>query len=354
MAVATGSKSSPVAVVRTQHQLAKLAGVSQVTVHRVLSGHSAVTEEVRERVLRLAESTGYRVNASGKAMREKRFGCITLLCGTDDRFSRLPEGLMAGILRGAEQHDISVAMASLPDDRLVDPSYIPHALRKWMSDGLLIKYDTSIPAALEQHMARWQIPSVWLNSKHASDAVHPDEFQGGREAAESLLRLGHRRLAFASYVHPGDASRGEFHYSFTDRLAGAQSGAAAYGCACPRVGAEEFWQAGQMVSDLRQMLSVTDRPTGLICYGPREAHAAQMAAVSLGLRVPEDLSIIMFTGGLDRDWCMNFDYIRIPEHECGYEGVKMLLGKLERNDKAPVLPLAMSHIAGASVAPAHG
>jgi LacI family transcriptional regulator len=351
MVSAVGRKSSSTSVVRTQHQLAKLAGVSQVTVHRVLSGHSAVTDEVRERVLRLAESTGYRVNASAKAMREKRFGCVTLLCGTDDRFSRLPEGLMAGILRGAEQHDISVAMASLPDDRLVDPNFIPHALRKWMSDGLLIKYDTAIPAALELHMARWQIPSVWLNSKHLSDAVHPDEFQGGREAAEVLLRRGHRRLAFASYVHPRDASHGEFHYSFTDRLAGAQSKAAAHGCECPRVGAEEVWKSGQMVPDLRQLLSTSDRPTGVICYGPREAHAVQMAAVSLGMRVPEDLSIIMFTGGLDRDWCMNFDYIRIPEHECGFEGVKMLLGKLGQNAKAPVMPLAMVHVEGASVAP---
>src|SRR5207248_2600873 len=123
----------------------------------------------------------------------------------------------------------------------------------------------------------------------------PDDSRGGRMATEFLLRLGHERIA---YVDTDE--RENKHYSKEDRRAGYEQAMISAGKTA-RVHLLPFhWQeAGQptvdqRVESARTLLAREDRPTAVVAYELTEAITVVRAAYTLGLRIPEDLSLIQF------------------------------------------------------------
>lgn len=324
---------TPARQLRTQADLAKLAGVSTVTIHKALSNQSGVSDVMRQRIHGLAAKHGYRLNTHAKAMRQGRCGNIALLLSTQPVRSHLPVDLVLGIQDELEKHDCHMSIARLPDQKLTDEGFVPKVLREMFADGLLINYTDHMPRKMLDLIARYRIPSVWINSRQAGDCVYPDDEAAGREATRRLIELGHQRIAFVDFSHDLNVDP-QAHFSAAARRDG-YAAAMVDARLTPRIAQRSvlYKDRAQAAFDLLQS---PDRPTAIVAYSGPVAIAILVAAARLQLEVPRDLAIVSFGDSRIVDPGVIIDTLIIPQAEMGRIGVEMLLLKIQ--DPTRVLP----------------
>jgi LacI family transcriptional regulator len=160
-------------------------------------------------------------------------------------------------------------------------------------------------------------------------SVVPDEFGAGDSAAELLVAAGHRRIAMINNEDDIPAAHG--------RLAGFRAGLDRHGLRLPA----EFLVAGHPSTAggreaALDLLSRTERPTALFCFNDQMAMGAYQAAGHLGLRVPDDISVVgvdnleLIADGL---W-PGLSTMALPHYEMGRWAVLKLLNEVE-NPEAP-------------------
>lgn len=340
--------------------IADRVGVSPNTVLRVLRGENkevwAGTAQRAERIRSLARELGYRPHGSARAMRRGRFDNLALLLSADLGRSHLPEDLLNGIADACDAGRQRLTIAKVSDARLTDPHLLPRILGESSSDGLLINYTDRIPAAMPELIRRCRIPAVWINSRHEHDAVWYDDAGGAAAAARQLLHLGHRRIAWLDFV--GSSER-DPHYSRSERARGVAEAAAGSAMDLSHL---HGVPVGDRLAATIDLLRRPDRPSALIAYdgGERLLYAASLA----GLRVPEDLSLIVFgaaQSGTDRPaerqghFGRTLTTVAIPGEEAGRQAVAMLLEKIGTGGaELPPRILPVEIEAGDTVGPAGG
>jgi len=330
----------------SSYDIARHAQVSQTTVSFVLNGRTdmPISAATRDRVLAAARELGYRPNRSARAIQSGRFGCVALLLSTVEQRSVLLTGLREGILDGLVEQDLHLVLARLSDAALTDEKYVPTILREWFADGLLVNYNSEFPEAMVRLIEENQLPSVWVNLKREKDCVHPDDIGVTREAAERLLSIGHRRLAYMTW-------HGVAHYSAGDRIAGYEQAMAAANLA-PEVIASP--NGTPTLAECEEILSrpADRRPTAVVTYSEGMSNRLLLAAARLGLSVPRDLSLVCVADRLSKDSGIPIDTMVLPEYEMGKASVGMLLAKIADPSQAmsPV-SLPATYESGATVAP---
>ena len=313
-------------------------GLSRATVTHVLNGRAAeqrIRPETQRRVLEVAQEMGYRANASARAVRAGRFGNLALIQSLLGAY--LPRELLHGLTKATADGDLHLVLTQVPDDVIDDASYLPHTMRALSADGVLINRHVGFSQPLLDRIHRLRIPAVFLNVRQDFDCIHPDERMGGRIAAEFLLGLGHERIAYLDTEDPGNQ-----HFSKRDRRAGYEQAVLSAGKA-PRVHLlpREWRTPGKPSTDRRVesarslLLARDDRPTAVLAYELAEAMAVVHAAHLLGLRIPEDLSVLLFHNRIDDRYFFPFHTVSNVMEEVGAGAVGMLLEKIG----SPEVPL---------------
>lgn len=307
----------------TIKQIAQQSGLSIQTVSQILNDKGeSYRPDTRERVRQIARELGYIPNSSARAMRRGHFGGIALLASVQGMRSILPDDLLNGIYDEGARHDFHLTFAKLPDEQLTSEGYVPKILREWMVDGLLINYNTEIPPRMIELIEQHRLPAIWINTKQPSDCVYPDDFNGGRQAAEHLLALGHRRIGFANF-------EGESHYSALDRKGGYTQAMQAAGLQPvyihQRVSATDRSSAIAMTA----WLDTPERLTAVIAYTLHTSRPIAYAAALRGTEVPGGLSLISFDEYITHSLGRPMDTMLLPEYEIGQRAVQMLIRKME-------------------------
>jgi LacI family transcriptional regulator len=168
-----------------------------------------------------------------------------------------------------------------------------------------------------------QVPTVLLDC-YAEDrslpSVVPDEIAGGRSATEVLLEKGHRRIGFINSVDPVLATFG--------RLKGYKQALAAYGIAFD----DALLQTGKDIASggydaTLALMRLIERPTALFCFNDRMAMGAYDALRKLGLRIPEDVSVIGFDNQelIAAHLYPGLSTMELPHYAMGHWAVSYLL-----------------------------
>jgi LacI family transcriptional regulator len=321
----------------TIKEIARRTGLSIPTVGNVL-GRSAdrYSAETRRRVLEAAQQMGYRPNSSARAMRQGRFGCAALILSRSRQqtHSHIPPGLLDGLDDELVQHDMHLTITRLSDEELSNDDFVPKVLRQHMADGMIVNYTHGIPAGMLELIHAHHTPAVWLNAKLAEDCVYPDEFAAARSVTQELLSLGHRRVALVHLVErlaqtgSFEDNRGQMHYSAIDRAAGYADAMRGAGLQ-PRVLAHDrYIEKDEVMAACRELLTGPTRPTAVLAYSENEALSLATAARTLGLEIPRDLSMVLFSPA--STWIAGYmlSSVAVPTHEMGRRAVQMLLRKL--------------------------
>jgi DNA-binding LacI/PurR family transcriptional regulator len=282
MAAASGS-SKPATI----REVAARAGVSTATVSRALRGGVGVEPATRVRVEEAARELRYRPSGVARSLKLRQTRTLGLIV-TDIENPYFPQ-IIRAVEDAARLHGYSVVLA----DGRGDPGREIQSLEllaERQVDGLLIA-----SSALTERHRSWMderpCPVVVMNSASSIDAVPAvvsDNLAGGRLAAEHLLGLGHRRLAFI-------ATPASSNLAVDERLEGAGEAMVAAGLepsALLVVNGDGGVEGGERAA--REALAERPETTALICYNDLTAVGAMRGARALGRTVPDQLSIVGF------------------------------------------------------------
>ncbi|MBN1675007.1 MAG: LacI family DNA-binding transcriptional regulator [Kiritimatiellae bacterium] len=317
------------------------------TVSNVLNGRSKENypkvAKRAKRIRALAEKMGYRPNSAAKVMRSGRFGNAAYVWQGDWLYA--PKTLLRGLSRRLADLDMHLSMAELPRPTDEDQR-VPKLMRELATDGLLV--DRTITFTDEQMamIERCRVPVVWLNADAEMDCSYPDDHGAAVAAVELLRGLGHRRIAYFQMM------RGR-HYSYRVRERGyldamAASGFAPRSLAVRKRGAR--WDDEHIIDDLHALIREF-KPTAMLCFGELGANAAMVAAARQGLRVPEDLSIVVHHPGPARAGGLAATTMISDFMEVGVQAVNMLQAKLEHGQPMPSCAVPHRVVEGQTVAP---
>jgi len=186
--------------------VAKLAGVSKITVSRALRGSNLVRPELRERIVQVAAEAGYRMNVAARSLRTQRTHMIAVVIGklghdtlavADPLLLKMIGGLLE-VLTEADH-----AMLLTTSDHILASHSVEADGIVMIGQGADGSYQAKI-AALGFPMVAWgePIPGQGIQM------VGSDNREGGRLAARHILDIGCRRALFlGDDQHPEVASR---------------------------------------------------------------------------------------------------------------------------------------------------
>ena len=297
------TRDMPFTPLPSLREISQRCGVAKSTVGHILGGRSHLFRpETRELVLRAAEELGWKRPEDWRSVRRARFGCAILLQGLDMSRSLIGPNLLSGLEDRLLDRNMHLTLARLPDETMASETALKRLLQQWSADGMIITYTQRPPPRLRALVTELELPVVWLNTRQEPmDSVRPDDTGAGRRAAELLLEAGHRNVSYLTYSMPTTETVEDLHYSMIDRPAAARAAVINAGGTWTDVAGPDCMS----IPRWKDRLSKPDRETAVIAYNPIQALPVLHAALVLGLRVPEDLSLITFhhepVWMLDRD-----------------------------------------------------
>lgn len=302
--------------------VAKLAGVSTMTVSRVINNSGYTSQETRERVEKAIQELGYIPNSLARSLRYKRTRTIGLILTdiTNPFFTTLARG----VEDAASEHGFSVIFCNTDESSEKEGSYV-NILTQKQVDGLLLVPTAGSAESIELFENRG-LPFVLLDRRVPGaevDVVRSDSEQGAYELVNYLLSIGHQRIA---------ALGGSLEItSSTDRIEGyhrameeANLKHETFRTYFSSYSIEGGYQA------CKKALSVAPRPTALFAANNFVAVGALRALHEVGLRVPADMSLVAFD---DLPAMVGLEpFLTIIEqsaYEMGRRGTQLLLERLD-------------------------
>jgi DNA-binding LacI/PurR family transcriptional regulator len=265
-------------------EVARRAGVSQSAVSRTFTPGASVSSETRARVLAAAEELGYRPNVIARSLIRRQTNIIGVA------MVRFTNPFYAAVLKACTAKlqglGYSTMLFNLAEGNDIGNT-LPLALQ-YQVDGIIVTSAT-LTSVLADECARAGTPVVLFNRYSADsrvNVVQADNVDGGRQVADALLDAGHRRIAYLAGEEESstnlDRERG-----FSKRMH--ERGATVYLRECGDFGYDEALIAAE------RLLMRDDRPDAVFCANDFMALAViDYARMVLGLRIPEELSVIGF------------------------------------------------------------
>ncbi len=272
----------------TMREVAQHAGVSMMTVSRVLNGHPDVAAATRDSVLGHARALGYG-GVGPHPSTADRTGLVALavpfIRSEGDYFA----DIVAGAADGLSQHGAYLVVYPTRYEHDREASLVDLLLRG-RTDGALLICPSETPAELAALRAQGRPFVVIDPTLPLGDdipVVSAMNTSGARAAVEHLLGLGHRRIGIIT---------GSLEWTESiDRLAGYHAALAAAGVPLiPHllVQGDFTTQGGEDAA--QRLLALPDPPTAIFACNDNMAIGVLRAAGSRGVTVPRDLSVVGF------------------------------------------------------------
>lgn len=340
----------------TMTDVATRAGVSQSTVSLVLNGApgTRLSEATRQRVLAAASELSYRL-PGGRALaraaapgagaagpeRARAGAGVPFILYLADEISTSPHPVVSidGAKDEAWAAGAVVAVVAARAKREVEQAALQALLSHPHLVGVIyaavFTRQTSVPAELAQ------VPTVLLNcyedpglaagARAGRSSVVPAEVAGGHAATERLIEAGHRRIAFINGEPWMDAAQ--------DRLKGYRRALAshdiAYDAGLVRSGDWHVASGYEATLSLMAAARQAHPPTAIFCANDLMAVGCLEALQKLGLRVPEDVSVIGYDDQeIARHTHPPLTTLELPNYEMGRLAAELLLAERDATSLA--------------------
>ncbi len=330
----------------TIKDIAREAGCAVSTVSRALNDHPDVSEETKRRIRQIVARSGFVPNSNARQLKVQQSKSIAVIVkGVANTF-------LADVLAQLQQHiartDYAVAVQYIGEkDSELDA--MERVRRELKPCGIVFLGGSA--RALAQRLAAAPMPCM-LATTVAPDIQAPglsmvgvDDRAAGRLAAQYLLAQGHRQLG----VIGGDNA--------PSTVSALRAQGFAEACAEAGVVWEEALYEGEEFSAqggyraAQRLLERRPEVTALFCLSDLQAMGAIRAAEDRGRAVPRQLSVLGFDGlELGRYYVPRLATMRQPRADIARLSAELLLGQIERREKAQTMILEAALEPGESVA----
>jgi DNA-binding LacI/PurR family transcriptional regulator len=341
----------------TLQTIADRVGVSRMTVSNAFSRPDQLSPTLRRRILDAAQELGYAgPDPTARALAKGTTGAIGILLTDSLRYAFTD--LVAGGFLGAIAEELAPTGLAITLLTSAGSGDLIPARDVAMDGALIYSCDPTSPAVA--WLRRRQLPLVFVDQAPVEGyaCVNVADREGAQAAARHLLDLGHRRIAYATVGAHGPyglltsmevPTEG---YASVQRRLGWDDVLAPIGIQ-PVIIRQPFERVGLMRRDARELLSRPDRPTAVLCFSDVTAIGVRQAADDLGLRVPEDLSLVGFDDGpIATQMQPALTTVRQNVEEKGRNAAALLDAALRRSGEAPHLLLPATLVVRDSTGPA--
>lgn len=320
----------------TIRDVAREAGVSVSTVSRVLNDKDDVAPETYERVQRVIRQLSYTYSLAARSMRSCRTNVIGLIVSdVGDPFSI---EVMRGVNRAISEldYDLLVYTSGSIQRRSAaerERHYVS-LLNGSIVDGIIVvtptatSFATSAPVvAIDPNNESPDCP--WITSMN---------YEGAVAAMEYLIRLGHRRIGFIG-GRPDLQSANQRLQGYRDALV--RAGIPPDGVL---IEAGDFTrETGRLCA--RRLLALREPPTAIFAANDQSALGVMQAAREVGLRIPEDLSVLGFDNIPEAAYA-NPALTTVDQfiQEMGRQGAEMLLDLIQGKSLASKVYRTMTQL----------
>jgi LacI family transcriptional regulator, galactose operon repressor len=271
----------------TIRDVAQRAGVSPMTVSRVINESELVSADTRRRVEDAITELGYVPSRLARGLSAKRTGTLAVIVPdvANPFFTLIVRGAEEVARRAGYRAILCDTRADLTVEREVIEEMLAHRV-----EGILI---APVSDRSREHLRRltaFNVPFVLVDRTVPgveADAVLGDSEEGAQRLVEHLLSLGHRRIGMI--VESDDVSTAR------DRRIGYEAALRAAGipAAAELVARASVDPSGGYVG-MRRLLALDEPPTAVFTVNNLVALGAIEAVRSAGLEVPDDVALVCF------------------------------------------------------------
>jgi LacI family transcriptional regulator len=271
----------------TIRDVARLSGVSPMTVSRVINESERVSPGTRKRVEDAISELGYVPSRLARGLSRQRTGTLAVIVpDVANPFFTAVVRAAEEVARRADYHVILCdTRADLSVERDVIEELIAHRV-----EGIVIAPVSDRSATHLRRLAAFGVPFVLIDRTIPgvdSDVVLGDSSGGARQLVDHLVSLGHRRIGFI--VESDDVSTAR------DRRKGYEAALNAAGIAFdPALVAQAAPDPSGGSAGMAKLLELEERPTAVFTVNNLVALGAIEAVRAAGLEVPDDVALVCF------------------------------------------------------------
>jgi LacI family transcriptional regulator len=307
----------------TIRDVAAQANVSVATVSKVLNQRYGVSAETFARVTAVIKELGYEASLVAQSLRNHRTNVIGILVADIEPFStELLKGAADAIRGTGFELVVYSAGGRTGDPQGWEQRYLTRLSGTLVDGAVLVTPAVDLEGlpgtpvvAVDPHTGRSPLPTI-----------DSDNLRGGQLATEHLLELGHRRIALITgRADLKSAQQRETGYRRALVAAGVPVDASLV-----RPGDYDHDVAARSA---RELLSGPDRPTAVFAANDISAIAVIETALELGLRVPDDLSVVGFDNIAESALCTPpLTTVQQPIREMGHRAITLLVQLINREE----------------------
>ena len=310
----------------TLRRVASEADVSIATASRVLNSSGVVSDNARHRVLEAASKLRY------SGLRRSVGNYLALAyTGQSSVTSPYDVAILGGMFKAADEDKFDLAVIRLQHDRKSGESFSQLLQRKCVRAVVL--RTNAETRSICRELAQEGFPSIVVGDCFKDEPVnylYCDSRPTSCQAIEHLISLGHRRIAIAvSHIPDNDHN---------DRLAGYERALKNHQIEVdPRLVYRVVPKRPNGAQVIRHLMSIPDRPTAIFIADPLVAVGAINQAHEMGVRIPQDVSIVGFDDTDSRNNVFpTMSAVCQDTRQLGYEAGRSLAQILADESSGPV------------------
>lgn len=312
----------------TIDDVARKAGVSMMTVSRVINKKEGVSAETSQRILAIIDELGYRPSSLARGLATNKTATIGLVI--PDIGNPFFSDFARGVEHSAYAHGYSVFLCNTDEDVSREISLID-SLEEKRVDGLILcspRLDDETLCRTLKHFPNAVLVNRTLGlpgDECMNSAVDNDDYLGAILAVEHLIQAGHTEIGFLAGPEASISSQKRirgFQAAFEENQLPYES--------------EWVWpchpNAEAAKTTASEFLAKYPQITALFCYNDLVAVGALNAAANMNCQVPEELAIVGFddipVASLVRPALTT---VRVARHQLGIEAINLLLSQIENS-----------------------
>ncbi|WP_159881084.1 LacI family DNA-binding transcriptional regulator [Paenibacillus puerhi] len=314
----------------TIYDIAKKANVSPMTVSRVINNSPSIKESTRLKVEEAIRELEYIPNKPARSLTSKETKLVSLV------IPDISNPFFTNIARGAEDKALQLGyqllLGNTDENKEKEAMYIDMLMSTGV-DGALIVPASDDSAANMKKLAKRRTPFVYVDRTVDSvpaDSVTGDNLNTTRQLVQHLIELGHERICLIN--GPGYLSNArERAQAFRDTLilSGIQPN--------PAYMIETHFKQDNLDEIISKFISLQhdERPTAIVAANNFIGVNALRALRSLGIRVPEDISVTCFDDpDIIPDYNPFLTIAKQPAYDMGYIGMQLLIERIQNEAPA--------------------
>ena len=272
----------------TIEDVAHAAGVSAMTVSRVINGRRNVSDNTRAAVLQAIDDLNYSPNIAARTLAAGESIHIGMLYANPS--AAYLSQFLVGALEGARKTGAHLVLEACTSESASEQAETTREFLRSGLDAVMRPPPLSDSMAVHAEVAAANMPTVTVATGLPHDGrlnVRIDDFEAARQMTNYLLGLGHRRIGFIR-GHPNITASSERYRGFAAALE-------EHGLNPDEAAVEQgYFTYRSGLAAAERLIARNDRPTAIFASNDDMAAAAVNIAHRAGLQVPADISVVGF------------------------------------------------------------